>query len=188
MVRTIGVAPRMLAVLALLAAAGVAGCSARSVPHPVASVLNQPVTRSTAGSASSSAASPSASASASAVQNLVISTAVRSELINAFAAIRRMPPSYVTGTNPGGVYYAYVPATNTYWAWASFTLSAAGVQVDQTGCQDGGCIGLFKEVGTGGWQGQLGGIPAICTEVAFFPKAVLEAWSMQTSVPAPLNC
>jgi hypothetical protein len=188
MMRTIGVAPRMLAVLGLLAAVGLAGCSPRSAPHPVASVLNQPVTRSTARSASSSTASPRASASASAVQNLVISAAVRSELIDAFAVIRRMPPSYVTGTNPGSVYYAYVPATDTYWAWASFALSTTAVKADPTACEDGGCIGLFKEVGTGGWQGQLGGIPVICAEVAFYPKAVLATWSMQTRVLAPLNC
>jgi hypothetical protein len=188
MMRTIGVARRMLAVLGLLAAAGVAGCSASSVPHPVASALNEPVSGSTAGSASSPAASSSASAAGSAVQNLVISAAVRSELTEAFAAVRDMPPSYVTGTQPGSVFYAYVPATDTYWAMGSFGLSATAVQKQPAGCDDGGCTGIFKKVGTGGWQGRVGGIPPICGEVAFFPKAVLATWSLPTSVPAPMNC
>jgi hypothetical protein len=186
--RTIGIAPRMLAVFGVLAAAGVAGCSAGSVPHPVASVLNQPVTRSTTGSAGTAAASPSASASGDAVRNLVISTAVRSELTEAFAAVRNIPQSYVTGTQPGSVYYAYVPATDTYWALASFELSATSIRNIPAGCEDGGCIGMFKQVATGAWQGGLGGIPAVCQEVRFFPKAVLEAWSLPASVPAPLNC
>jgi hypothetical protein len=47
-------------------------------------------------------------------------------------------------------------------------------------------LGLLAAAGA--WQGRVGGIPPICGEVAFFPKAVLAAWSMPTSVPAPLNC
>jgi hypothetical protein len=188
MMRTIAVASRVLTMLGLLAAAGAAGCSSISTPHPVASVLNQPVARSTAGSAAAAAASPSASASASAVQNMVVSTAVRGELTQAFATVRDIPLSYVAGTQPGGLYYAYVPATDTYWALAYFELSATAEQNVPTGCQDGGCIGIFKKVATGAWQGGLGGIPPICEEVRFFPKAVLAAWSLPTSVPAPLNC
>jgi len=186
MMRRIGAASRVLTMLGLLAAAGVTGCSASSVPHPVASVLNQPVTRSTAGSAA--AASPSASASGGTVQNMVVSTAVRGELTATFAAVRDIPQSYVTGTQPGGLYYAYVPATDTYWALAYFELSAAAEQNVPTGCQDGGCIGIFKKVAAGAWRGGLAGIPPICQEVRFFPKAVLAAWSLPTSVPAPLNC
>jgi len=186
--RGIGVAPRKLAVLGILAGLGVAGCSAIATSQPVAAVLNQPTARLASGPASSPAAKPSASASGGAIQDLVVSAAVRGELTGAFAVVHDIPQSYVTGTQPGSVYYAYVPATHTYWAMARFDVSATAVQKYPAGFQDGGDIGEFKKVGTGGWQGVLGGIPVYCGEAAFFPKAVLAAWSLPTSPPAGMNC
>jgi hypothetical protein len=184
--RSIGVARRIL--LGLLAAAGVAGCSAISTPHPVASVLNQPVTRTASGPASSATAKPSASATGDAIQNLVLSTAVRSELGAEFAAVADIPPSYVLGAKPGSIYYAYEPATDTYWAMATFEESATALKNDPAGFQDGGNVGLFWRVGTGAWHGGLGGIPLTCAELRFFPKGVLAAWSLPTSPPAGMDC
>ncbi len=46
------------------------------------------------------------------LRNLVISSAVRSELTAAYVAYGRIPPSDVAGTRPGSVHYAYDPATD----------------------------------------------------------------------------
>jgi hypothetical protein len=46
------------------------------------------------------------------------------------------------------------------------------------GFQDGASIGFVTRIGHGSWQVQLGGAPVACTEVRFFPQAVLIAWSL----------
>lgn len=180
----IGVGPRLPAVLGLLAAIAVAGCSAYSTSHPVAAVLNQPASPGTAAPSSRPTATASASASSGAIKNLVVSTAVRAELTAAFEAFNKLPASYVKGTEPGSVYYAYDPATDAYWAMADIEPSATGLQDDPAGWQDGGNIGLFEKVGSGAWKGGVAGEPPECGELRFFPHTVLAAWSLPTTPPA----
>jgi len=180
----IGVAPRMLVVLGLLAAIGVAGCSDFSTSHPVAAVLNQPVSAGTAAPSSQPTATATAAPSSRAIQNLLVSAAVRSELVAAFAALNNWPLSYVNGTEPGSVYYAYDPATDTYWAMAHIQPSATGLREEPAGWQDGGNVGLFKKVGSGPWKAGVAGIPVECGLLRFFPRGVLAAWSLPTTSPA----
>jgi hypothetical protein len=176
----IGGSRSVLAVAGSLAAIGalaLTGCSADSTPQPVASVLNAPL-RIASASPSSSKAKPSASASASKVQNLIVSTSVRTDLTDAFAAASNFPVSYVKGTAPNSVYYAYTPATDTYWALATFEPSATATKSAPADFQDGSNVGEFKKVGDGSWQAGIGGEPVGCGELRFFPKAVLAAWSI----------
>jgi hypothetical protein len=124
------------------------------------------------------------------VRNLTVGTDVRSELTAAYVALRGIKPSDVAGDAPsaGSVYYAYDPASRTYWAQAHFEPSTTASQEVQVNFQDGGSYGLFKKVGTGSWQVVIGGEPGVCAELRFFPKKVLTAWSQPTTPPEQNMC
>jgi len=104
------------------------------------------------------------------------------------AAVKNIPPSDIASSRPGSTYYAYDPATGTYWAMSTYT-PASGVPLNvQVSFQDGGATGLFKKTSSGTWQATTGGLPNICAELKFFPKAVLAAWSLPTTPDAQTTC
>lgn len=184
----------MLACLAILAASGVAACAA----HPANDVIAQPTTQRPTSPATIAAASPgetppaaqssTAPATAGTVQNLVISTAERDELTALYASTYAADSNVsvsdlgAPAVTPGSVYYAYDPATETYWALATFEPTAP--ISDQTAYMDGTSEGMFKEVGTGPWQVTIPINPDVCQELQFFPAVVLAAWSLPTVPPA----
>ena len=177
----IEVSRRMLAGLGLLVTIAAAGCTANPAPSPVASGSSQSTGPAVTPPASSPTPTPSASlASAGGVRNLVVSSAIRSQLAAAFVAYKRIMLSDIAGSGPrpGSVYYAYDPATDTYWAQAPFTPSSTASMNVQVGFQDGGEYGFFSRSGTGTWRVQTGGVPINCSEVRFFPRTVLAAWSL----------
>lgn len=191
-VRTV---PGMTAGLVSLVVIAVTGCSASSAPGTAATAASQ--SASTAASAppavTSSATAPAvtpsaATASSGGIRNLAVSTAVRSELLAAFAAAKDIPASDVAGSVPNSIYYAYDPATGTYWASASYEPLATDSLTVRVGFQDGGSDGLFKKSGNGPWQVTLGGEPLICADLRFFPQAVLKAWSLPTSATPASAC
>jgi hypothetical protein len=187
----------VLAGIALLATAGVAACSANLTPSS-AGPGNGQTTSPAATAASSTAASAAASTAASAtstgsqVQNLVISDAMRSELAGtyatAYAAGLNVPVSElgVPAAQAGSVYYAYDPATDTYWALGTFEPTAP--DSDPAWFQDGTSIGMFKKVGQGPWQVHITLNPVLCGELQFFPQAVLMTWALPTAPPPDLTC
>ena len=178
--RTIMVSRWVLGWLGLLAVVGVAGCTATSASSPAA-----PGPGRSAGPAVTTAVSPGAAAdSAAGVRNLAVSRDVRSELTAAYTGYRGISLSDVAGTRPGSVYYAYDPATDTYWAEANFLPSRTASSKVLVGFQDGASIGLFTRAARSGWQVQLGGEPVACTEAQFYPQAVLTAWSLPTDTAA----
>ena len=122
------------------------------------------------------------------IRNLVITSAVRSELTAAYAAYRRISPPDITGTEPGSIHYAYDPATDTYWALANFAPSLTAPPRVLVGFQDGVSWGFFTKVGSGPWKTQLGGEPVLCLEVRFFPRAVLTAWALPTDTAIARGC
>ena len=122
------------------------------------------------------------------IRNLVISSAVRSELTAAYVAYRRISPSDVAGTRPGSVHYAYDPATDTYWALANFAPSGTASLRVLVGFQDGVSWGFFTKAGSGPWKAQTGGEPVVCLEVRFFPRAALTAWSLPTDPAIAGGC
>ena len=167
---------RMLGWLGLLAIAAVAGCTAGS-PVPGHS---PPATT----AVSPGVPGRSRPAGPGGVRNLVVSRTVRNELTVAYVDYRDIPLSDVAGTLPGTVYYAYDPATDTYWAEATFKPSSTDSTIVLTGFQDGASVGFFTKPGNGGWEVQEGGAPPACTEVLFFPPAVLVAWSLPVGTAA----
>jgi hypothetical protein len=74
-------------------------------------------TQATAPLVISPSATPASSAAATpgGIQNLVVTSDVRSQLISAYAFMKGgMSTGFVLRTTPGSVYYAYDPATRTY--------------------------------------------------------------------------
>jgi hypothetical protein len=180
--RMIRVRLRMLGWLGLLATVAVAGCTATSTSSPA-----EPGHSRSASSAAATSVSPvavSVAAGTGGVRNLPVSRDVRNELALAYVNFRGITLSDVAGTRPGSVYYAYDPATDTYWAEANFLPSRTASLKVLVGFQDGASIGLFVRAARSGWQVQLGGEPVVCAEVPFFPPAVLMAWSLPTATAA----
>jgi hypothetical protein len=170
--------------LALLATVSVAGCTA----HPPGNVAGQPISQAASATAATEAASPPAAAPGAAtgqagIQNLVVTSAERSELTAAFVAYKGVPLSEVAGGEPvpGSVYYAYDPATGTFWAAANFAeVNGLSLKAMET-YQNGGDIGMFRKAGAGSWQVQTAASSLDCLAPHFFPKAVLIAWSLPTA-------
>jgi hypothetical protein len=185
---------RGLAGAGLLAVA-MTGCSASPASGPGAAEHPSSRPASTAPGTASSGQSPSSTPGVStsptestAIQNLLVSSAVRSQLTAAFEALKKISASDVSGTVPNSVYYAYDQATNNYWALARFLPSRTAPLDVVVDFQDGGDMGLFTKIGSGPWQVQVGGEPAVCAEKRFFPKAVLAVWAISTSSPPGVNC
>lgn len=177
--------------IALLATAAVTACSANGTPGRAGPGNSQTTTPAATTAASRPVESPSASpAGSTGVQNLVISGAERSELTAAYVAWRRISLADIGGAGPvpGSVYYAYDPATDTYWALADFEPSSTASLDVQVGFQDGGGIAMYQKAGPGSWQVGNAGVPPFCGEVKFFPAAVLKAWLMPTAAPPGLSC
>jgi hypothetical protein len=188
---------RALAGVAMLVTVGVAGCAAGPASSGAVPGNGQAVTPTVSAAGASAPAVASSStptvASSSAptgpggVRNLVVSSAVRSELTTAFVAYKGISASDVAGTDPGSVYYAYDPATDTYWALAHFAVSGAASQSVQVSFQDGGADAMYMKVGAGSWQVDLAGEAPVCGYLRFFPQAVLMAWSQPTTPPVQGN-
>ena len=176
-----------LGLLGLLAAVVVAGCTASPASGPAAPGHGRPASPSSLTAVSPGAASGSASAGPGGVRALAASPDVRNELTAAFADYKGISLSDIAGISPGSVYYAYDPATDTYWALANFLPSLTAPFKVLVGFQDGASIGLFTRIANGSWQVQFGGVPSVCTEVAFFPPVVLTAWSLPADT-AGLGC
>jgi hypothetical protein len=192
-VRAIVKSRGILAGLALVATAGMTACSANGTPtnSGQGNVQTTNPAATTSAAAAQTAAAPSATPSSTGgIQNLVISAAEKSQLTAAFVALKGISLSDVAGAGPtqGSVYYAYDPATDTYWALAQFATSSTASFNVQVNFQDGGSIGMFRKAGAGAWQVQLGSVPEWCGEAQFFPLPVLAAWSMPTTKPAGLGC
>lgn len=193
------VAPGMAVTLGLPTAAGVSGCTAGSASVAPSASQSASLAASASPTATAPGAVPSGTASApavtssaapgpsGAVKNLVVTLAVRSALLAAYAAYRHIPAADARGL-PGSVYYAYQPATGIYWAKATCEPVSNDSQTIQVGFQDGGSDGFYKKTGTGPWPVILGGEPEVCEELKFFPQPVLAAWSLPTSETLPAGC
>jgi hypothetical protein len=178
----------MLVGLVFLAAAAIAGCGLTQPPNSAGPGNGSATTPEATAAATTPGTSPAASGG---VQDLVISSAAKSELTTAYLAFRGgISLSDVAGAGPmpGSVYYAYDPTTDTHWALADFEPSSTASLDVQVGFQDGGGRAMFRKTGAGAWQVGTPGVPYFCGEVKFFPQPVLIAWSMPTTAPPGLTC
>ena len=82
--------------------------------------------------------------------NLAVTNQIRSDLIAAGAKARGLKASDFTSLQAGMTYYAYDPATQTYWAGGALVPSSKSYQA-QVSSQDDGGYTLFHKVAGGAW-------------------------------------
>jgi hypothetical protein len=121
------------------------------------------------------------SAAVSPVKSLVVTNAVRSQLVTAFAPVHHVSVSEIGGTVPGSVFYAYDPSTRTYWAVASFYGAKSDSASVANSFQDAGSDGIFSRLATGTWRFRGAGAPL---DTCVIPPPVRAAWGM-TSAGCP---
>ncbi|MGH9097821.1 MAG: hypothetical protein ACRDWB_10390 [Acidimicrobiales bacterium] len=133
---------------------------------------------SVASSSSTSGTDSGTSSSIPGVQNLPVSNTVKNQLTSAYVAFHGFKATDVIGTAPNSVYYAYDPASATYWAMSGFVASQeASYQVHVT-MQDAGAFGWFSQKSGGNWKAHNGSFPPWCHADQFFPSGVLAVWSI----------
>lgn len=173
-------ARRISAALAVAGLAAIVGCGSNS-GTPATTTAGAPTT--TGSSTTATATQPSTTpatgttGSSSTAQNLLVTTALRAELLAAGAASHNLPVSAYTGLVPGRTYYAYDPATATYWAGAALVPSRSSVPA-QVSVQDDGSYLLFSRTAGSSWQVESVGMTGIAgakCPVAV-PATVLAVW------------
>ena len=172
-----GAAALAAAALTVLAACGgatparhSAGTTTSSTPAPPAS--------STSSAPPGSTSSSSTTAAGTGVRNLVVSATVRAQLLAAGAAMNELPAADYTGLVAGTTYYAYDPATATYWAGAGLVPSPTSTPA-QVSVQDDGSYVLYEMVQGGAWQARpvgLGATPGQHACPSALPAAVVALW------------
>jgi hypothetical protein len=101
--------------------------------------------------------------------------------VAAFVQFTHDPPSDIAGTEPGSVYYAYVPSTGTYWAFGRVLPSSTASQSTLVSLQDGGNIGIFDQRSGGSWTMLSAGGEPFCPTKSDLPTAVQALWGFTDS-------
>jgi hypothetical protein len=129
--------------------------------------------------AASTTANPASSPSPSAtgVENLVLTDAIRAQLVAAAAKLHGLPASAYVGLVPGESFYGFDPATNTYWAGGALDPSPSSQQA-QVSVQDDGGYYIFQEPAGGSWTASAEGLAGIegakCS--VQIPPALVALW------------
>jgi hypothetical protein len=127
--------------------------------------------------AASTTANPASSPSPTGVENLVLTDAIRAQLVAAAAKLHGLPASAYVGLVPGESYYGFDPATNTYWAGGALDPSPSSQQA-QVSVQDDGGYYIFQEPAGGSWTASAEGLAGIegakCS--VQIPPALVALW------------
>ena len=142
-----------------------------------------PGSTTTRGSPTTTSSEQTSSTANGSPQNLPATAADKANLVAAYVAFAHDPPSDIAGTEPGSVYYAYVPATATYWAFSRFLPSPSASQRTLVSLQDGGNIGIFREPAGGSWTMLAEGGEPFCPTKSPIPPSVQALWGL-TDPPA----
>jgi hypothetical protein len=133
-------------------------------------------------------ASPPAEASGTVVKNLLLTSAVRAQLVAAGAAYHGLAASDFTGLGPGTAYYALDVTTSTYWAGASLVPSPGSYEAGVVVQDDGGYL-IFHRPANGAWQAVQDGTLTTAAECARYhvslPAAVLAVWHWPAGTCTP---
>lgn len=154
---------RIVGVLTLAAGCTLAGCGGSSSPPSTSSTT-------TTGPA--------------AVQNLTVTSAIKTALLAAGAASHQLPVSDYTGLTINLTFYAYDPADSLYWAGAQLVPSTSS-QAAQVGAQDDGSYDLYTMTIGGTWiayNDGLGNTPGSSCAVVV-PTSVRTVWGWSTTTP-----
>jgi len=126
----------------------------------------------------SSTTSASPTTSVPTTQDLVVTAAIRAQLVAAGAGLNSLVSSDYTGLRPGETYYAFDAATQTYLAGAALAPSPSSMPA-QVAAQDDGAYLLFERLQGGAWKVYavgLAGTPEGSACPVTVPAAVLSLW------------
>ena len=155
---------------ALAGAVSLAACS-NSASQPAAAPTTSP------GIATSAAPPASASPSPAGAENLVLTDAIRAQLVAAAARLNGLPASAYLGLVHGESYYGFDPATHTYWAGAALVPSPSSLRA-QVSVQDDGGYYIFEKPAGGSWTASAEGMTGIegapCS--VHLPPALVALW------------
>lgn len=163
--------------MSALALAALAGCGSST---PSANPPASPTPSSSSPSSNPTTPFQRPTASPTGVQDLPVTDAIRAQLVAAGAKEKGLAASDFVGLEKGFTYYAYDPATQTYWAGAALRPSPSSTPA-QVSTQDDGSYTLFHRAGGGAWvavdTGMAGTAPGNgkCGS-ATPPAGVLTAW------------
>ncbi len=162
--------------------------SPRNTTTPARSTSTPPGATTAAAPAATAHPSPGGARQRDA-QNLRVNSDLRAQLVRVWTGAQHLSAADVTGTKPGSVYYALVPSTNTYWAYADFTPSAGAIAKSRTAV-NGGPLVQFQD---GPWifSRRSGGAWTLVTDTGGFgpcpgqvPASVFTVWAL----PHPAEC
>lgn len=158
--------PGVTAVLAVLIS--LAACS---------STASQPATANTTSPASATSPAPAASPSRTGAKNLVLTPAIRAQLVAAAARLNHLPASAYLGLVHGESYYAFDPVKNAYWAGGALDPSPSSQQA-QVSVQDDGGYYVFEEPAGSSWTATAVGMTGIggATCPVRIPPAIVALW------------
>jgi predicted lipoprotein with Yx(FWY)xxD motif len=132
-------------------------------------------------------ASVSASGAPGVAKNLIVTSAVRTSLLDAGAAYHLLPVKDYVGLAKGMTYYALDVTTKTYYAAAGLDPSPKSLQA-QVGAQDDGGYNLFvRAQGAKKWKiydDGLGGAEGAKCPITI-PPAVLKVWDWRLRCAPP---
>jgi hypothetical protein len=140
------------------------------------------------GGCSSSPSGSSQPPSVGSTANLVVTDQVRVELVKAGAALNHIPATDYVGLRSGQTYYAYDPATKTYWAGGTLVPSLSSTRA-QVSIQDDGAYLLFERPASGAWRAYdvgLAGLEGARCPVTV-PSSVLQVWGWPVNSCRPAN-
>lgn len=129
----------------------------------------------------SGSTAPTTPTSGPGIQNLPVSNTVKNQLTAAYVAFRNFKATDVIGTAPNSVYYAFDPASGTYWAMSEFVASQEASQQVHVDMQDAGAFGWFSQKSGANWKVRIGSFPTWCHADQFFPGGVLAAWAISAA-------
>jgi hypothetical protein len=134
-------------------------------------------TPASAGASANSSPSASPSPSATGAENLVLTDAIRAQLVAAAAKLHDLPASAYLGLVKGESYYGFDPATSTYWAGGALDPSPSSQQAQVSVQDDGGCY-IFEERAGGSWTASAEGLAGIegATCSVHIPAALVALW------------
>jgi hypothetical protein len=124
-----------------------------------------------------------------AAENLVITSDIRSQLLQAGAALNGLPASAYTGLVSRDTYYAYDPVTATYWAGAGLLPSPSSLRAQVSGQDDGSYL-LFRRPAGTAWTAEDVGLAGIggtkCPTSVPASVLVVWHWAARSCRPAAL--
>ena len=142
----------LLALMAALAVAGCGGSGKSASTSTSTSTVTRTVTVTQPATGGGASTAVSGQTTAAGAQNLVVTDAIRSQLLAAGAALHQLPVSDYTGLVRGQTFYALDPATGDHWAGAALIPSKSS-QKAQIGNQDDGADLVFRRTGSGSVEG-----------------------------------